>query len=85
MSDKAVDLSKLRAATDAQLLRDAKRQFAWLDVLFAIPAAVLFLWLVPGRGGAMAAVLLALVVTMARLSARLDAVVTLLERQQPKG
>jgi hypothetical protein len=85
MSDTTSQLSRLRAETDAKLLRDARRQFAWPDVLFIVPASVFILWMEPGRVGGEALVTLALLTVIWRVSARLDAAVTLLQRQLPKA
>lgn len=85
MSDPIAELSRLRVEMDAKLLRDAKRQFSWVDVLFILPASALILWMAPGRAGTEAIVLTSLVMVIWRVSARLDAAVTLLQRQLPKA
>jgi hypothetical protein len=85
MSDPIAELSRLRAETDAKLLQDAKRQFSWLDVLFVFPASAVILWMAPGRAGTEAIVLMSLLMVVWRVSARLDAAVTLLQRQLPKA
>lgn len=85
MSDPIAELSRLRAETDAKLLRDAKRQFSWLDVLFVVPAAALAVYMWPQRATSEAVVLMTLVMVIWRVSARLDAAVTLLQRQLPKA
>jgi hypothetical protein len=84
MSDPIAELSRLRA-TDDKLLRDAKRQFSWLDVLFIVPASALILWLAPGRAGTEAVVFTSLVMVFWRVSPRLDAAVTLIQRHLPKA
>jgi hypothetical protein len=85
MSDPIAELSRLRA-TDDKLLRDAKRQFSWLDVLFiSFQRPAFILWMAPGRAGTEAIVLTSLVMVTWRVSARLDAAVTLIQQHLPKA
>jgi lipopolysaccharide export LptBFGC system permease protein LptF len=85
MSDPIAELARLRAETDAKLLRDAQRQFAWPDLLLVIPAAALALYFWPHRATSEAVILMALVMVIWRVSARLDAAVTLIQRNLPKA
>ena len=84
MSDPIAELARLRAETDAKLLRDARRQFAWPEVLLTISASAVALYLWPGRATSEAVVLVTLTMVIWRVSARLDGAVTLLQRYLPK-